>query len=80
MTGNGLMIWFQIPGPQVLLACAGAMAALLAPLALSLFTPDPAVTAALQGHEAELPASTGGWADALVAIIPKNAVASARAM
>ena len=63
----------------VLLACAGAMAALLAPLALSLFTPDPAVTAALQGHEAELPASTGGWADALVAIIPKNAVAAAAA-
>ena len=63
----------------VLLACAGAMAALLAPLALSLFTPDPAVTAALQGHAAELPASTGGWADALVAIIPKNAVAAAAA-
>jgi len=63
----------------VLLACAGAMTALLAPLALSSLTPDPAVAAALRGHgEATAPA-TGGWAAALVALIPSNAVAAAAA-
>ena len=64
---------------MVLLTAAGAMAALLAPLALSLFTPDPGIAAALRGHEADLPAATGGWADALTALIPSNAVAAAAA-
>ena len=63
----------------VLLAAAGVMAALLAPLALSLFTPDPGIAVALRGHEAELPATTGGWAQALTAIVPSNAVAAAAA-
>lgn len=63
----------------VLLTAAGAMAAVLAPAALSLFTPDPAIASALRGHEAEIPATTGGWADALTAIIPSNAIAAAAA-
>ena len=63
----------------VLLTAAGVMAAVLAPLALSMLTPDPAVAAALRGHEAELPQTTGGWANALTAIIPSNAVAAAAA-
>ena len=63
----------------VLLAAAGAMTALLAPLALSLVAPDPAVAAALRGHGAELPQATGGWAGALTAIVPTNAVAAAAA-
>ena len=63
----------------VLLTLAAAMAAVLAPLALSLVQPDPAVGAALRGHEAELPTVTGGWADALTAIVPSNAVAAAAA-
>ena len=63
----------------VLLTAAAAMTAVLAPMALSLLQPDPAVAAALRGHEAELPAATGGWADALLAIVPSNAVAAAAA-
>ena len=63
----------------VLLTAAAAMTAILAPMALSLLQPDPAVAAALRGHEAELPAATGGWADALLAIVPSNAVAAAAA-
>ena len=63
----------------VLLTAAGVMAALLAPLALSLFTADPGIAGALRGHEAELPATTGGWAQALTAIVPSNAVAAAAA-
>jgi proton glutamate symport protein len=63
----------------VLLTAAAAMTALLAPLALSFLQPDPAVAAALRGHEAELPQTTGGWASALTAIIPSNAVAAAAA-
>jgi Na+/H+-dicarboxylate symporter len=55
------------------------MAAILAPLALSMLQPDPAVAAALRGHEAELPQATGGWASALTAIVPSNAVAAAAA-
>ena len=62
-----------------LLSAAGVMAALLAPLALSLFTPDPGIAVALRGQEAELPATTGGWAQALTAIVPSNAVAAAAA-
>ena len=62
----------------ILLTAAGTMAALLAPLALSMVTPDPAVAAALGGSTAELPAS-GGWASALTSIVPSNAVAAAAA-
>lgn len=63
----------------VLLTAAAAMTAVLAPLILSQLQPDPAVAAALRGHEAELPVITGGWADALTAIVPSNAVAAAAA-
>ncbi|HRA03537.1 MAG TPA: cation:dicarboxylase symporter family transporter, partial [Thermomonas sp.] len=63
----------------VLLAGAATMTAVLAPMALSLLQPDPAVAAALRGHEAELPQTTGGWANALTAIVPSNAVAAAAA-
>lgn len=63
----------------VLLTAAAVMTALLAPLALSFLQPDPAVAAALRGHEAELPQAAGGWASALTAIIPSNAVAAAAA-
>ncbi len=63
----------------ILLTAAAAMTAVLAPLALSQLQPDPAVAAALRGHEAELPVITGGWADALTAIVPSNAVAAAAA-
>ena len=63
----------------VLLTAAATMAAILAPLALSMLQPDPAVAAALRGHEAELPQASGGWASALTAIVPSNAVAAAAA-
>lgn len=63
----------------VLLTAAAAMTAVLAPLALSFLQPDPAVAAALRGHEAELPQATGGWANSLTAIIPSNAVGAAAA-
>ncbi len=63
----------------VLLTAAGIMTAILAPLVLSQLQPDPAVAAALRGTETEMPATTGGWADALTAIIPSNAVAAAAA-
>jgi Na+/H+-dicarboxylate symporter len=63
----------------VLLTAAAAMTALLAPLALSLLQPDPAVAAALRGHAAELPQAGGGWVGALTAIVPSNAVAAAAA-
>ena len=62
-----------------LLTAAAAMTAVLAPLALSMLQPDPAVAAALRGHEVELPQATGGWASALTAIVPSNAVAAAAA-
>jgi len=63
----------------VLLTAAAVMTAILAPLVLSQLQPDPAVAAALRGTETEVPATTGGWADALTAIIPSNAVAAAAA-
>lgn len=64
----------------LLLALAGALTAVLAPQALAQVRPDPAVAAALRGHGAELPAAgAGGWADALLAIVPSNAVAAAAA-
>ena len=63
----------------VLLTAAASMAALLAPLALSMLQPDPAVAAALRGHAGELAAPSGGWAAALTAIVPSNAIAAAAA-
>jgi proton glutamate symport protein len=63
----------------ILLTAAAVMTAVLAPLILSQLQPDPAVAAALRGHETELPVVTGGWADALTAIVPSNAVAAAAA-
>ena len=63
----------------VLLAGAGTMTALLAPLALSQLAPDPAVAAALRGHGEAVATAGGGWADALVALVPSNAVAAAAA-
>ena len=63
----------------VVLAAAGAATAVLAPMALSLVSPDPAVAAALRGEAPELGAAPGGWADALTAIVPSNAVAAAAA-
>ncbi len=63
----------------VLLTLGATMAALLAPLALGLLTPDPAVAAALRGHAQDITAPSGGWADALIAIVPSNALAAATA-
>jgi Na+/H+-dicarboxylate symporter len=63
----------------ILLTAAAAMAALLAPLALSMLQPDPAVAAALRGHADTITAPTGGWANALTAIVPSNAIAAAAA-
>ncbi len=63
----------------ILLTAAASMAALLAPLALSMLQPDPAVAVALRGHATALPIASGGWADALTAIIPSNALAAAAA-
>ncbi len=63
----------------ILLAAAATMAAVLAPLALSMLQPDPAVAAALRGHAQDIAAPTGGWAEALVALVPSNAVSAAAA-
>lgn len=63
----------------LLLTAAASMAALLAPLALSLLQPDPAVAAALRGHTNAVAAPSGGWADALTAMVPSNAIAAAAA-
>ena len=63
----------------VLLTAAAVMAAVLAPLALSMIQPDPAVAAAIGGHVVEQPQIGGGWASALTAIVPSNAIAAAAA-
>ena len=63
----------------VLLSAASAFTAVVAPLALSLVQRDPALTEALRSAmtgSTTLPAATG-WADALTAIIPSNAIAAA---
>ena len=62
----------------VLLSAAAAFTAVVAPLALSMVQRDPALTEALRSAagDATLPAATG-WADALTAIIPSNAIAAA---
>src|SRR5690606_36027631 len=63
----------------VLLTAAAAMTALLAPAVLSLLEPDPDMASALRGDTTELPQTRGGWAEALTAIVPSNAVAAAAA-
>lgn len=63
----------------LLLTLAAAMAAVLAPLALSLLRPDPEVVGALRAHSEGLATASGGWASALTAIIPSNAIAAAAA-
>lgn len=64
----------------VLLTAAAVMTAILAPLALSMIQPDPAVAAAIGGHITEQPQLGGGsWADSLLVIIPSNAIAAAAA-
>lgn len=63
----------------LLLSAAAAFAAIAAPAALSMIAHDPALTAAL-ADAAATPATSAaptGWADALVAIIPSNAIAAA---
>ncbi|HRO63681.1 dicarboxylate/amino acid:cation symporter [Thermomonas sp.] len=61
----------------LLLTAAAAMTAVLAPLALSLLQPSHAVAVALQAHGEASPAASGGWAAALTAIVPSNALAAA---
>ena len=61
----------------ILLTAAAAMTAVLAPLALSMLQPDPAVAAALRGHAEDIAKPSGGWADALIALVPSNAIAAA---
>ena len=66
----------------VLLAAAAAFTVLVAPAALSLIPHNPQLAAALHGtSDAAVAANAGagGWADALTAIVPSNAVAAAAA-
>ena len=63
----------------ILLTAAAAMTAVLAPLALSMLQPDPAVAAALRGHAEDIAKPSGGWADALIALVPSNVIAAAAA-
>ena len=65
----------------VLLAGAAAFTVLVAPAALSLLPHNPELAAALHGTtDAAAGANAGnGWADALAAIVPSNAVAAAAA-
>jgi proton glutamate symport protein len=61
----------------VLTACA-VFTAIMAPLALSMVPRDPALDAALHAAAGAAAATTPtGWADALTAIIPSNAIAAA---
>jgi len=65
----------------LLLSAAAAFTAIAAPALLSLIAHDPALATAL-GNAAATPATPtppASWADALVAIIPSNAVAAAAA-
>lgn len=76
---SGRVARSAILGFVILLTAAGALTALLAPLSLSLLQPDPAVAAALRAHAEDLQPASGGWAAALTAIIPSNAIAAAAA-
>jgi Na+/H+-dicarboxylate symporter len=62
-----------------ILAGAAAFTALLAPLALSLVTPNPGLAAALHAASGGAPAALAptSWADSLTAMIPSNAIAAA---
>jgi Na+/H+-dicarboxylate symporter len=63
-----------------ILAGAAAFTALLAPLLLSLFTPNPDLATALQhasGAAAGAATAPSGWADSLTAMVPSNAIAAA---
>ena len=63
----------------VLLSAAAAFTAVVAPFALSLIPRDPAVSDALRAATAGAiaPTPAAGWDDALLAIIPSNAIAAA---
>ena len=65
----------------LLLSAAAAFTAIAAPALLSLIAHDPALATALSNAAATpaTPAPPASWADALVAIIPSNAVAAAAA-
>lgn len=63
----------------VLLSAAAAFTALAAPAFLSMLRHDPALTEALRttGTATSTPTAPTGWADAITAIIPSNAIAAA---
>ncbi|MBW3550748.1 MAG: dicarboxylate/amino acid:cation symporter, partial [Proteobacteria bacterium] len=62
----------------VLLSAAALFTAIAAPALLSLVPLDPALTQALSASVASgAPVAATGWADALTAIIPSNAIAAA---
>ena len=63
----------------LILSGAAAFTALVAPLALSLLTPDPGLAAALHGASGTTTTATApaNWADSLTAMIPSNAIAAA---
>ena len=63
----------------LILSGAAAFTALVAPLALSLLTPDPGLAAALHGASGTTATATAPatWADSLTAMIPSNAIAAA---
>ena len=63
----------------ILLSAASFFTAAAAPALLSLVPRDPALAQALSGSTTTAPAvaAAAGWSDALVAIIPSNAIAAA---
>ena len=63
----------------VLLSAVAAFTALAAPALLSMLSHDPALTEALRntGTTTATPTAPTGWADAITAIIPSNAIAAA---
>lgn len=64
----------------ILLSFGSFFTALAAPALLSLVPRDPALAQALSGSAGTMPAvAATGWSDALVAIIPSNAIAAAAA-
>lgn len=64
----------------ILLSFGSFFTAIAAPALLSLVPRDPALAQALSGSAGTMPAvAATGWGDALVAIIPSNAIAAAAA-
>jgi Na+/H+-dicarboxylate symporter len=64
----------------ILLSFGSFFTAIAAPALLSLVPRDPALAQALSGSAGTMPAvAATGWSDALVAIIPSNAIAAAAA-